>query len=145
MSQAKKVIGAFEAVNFPEFGKSLTISKIDTGAYTGALHCTLIQERATNEGIMLAFRPLEGRQEMIKDEFIVKYVRSSNGKREKRYFITTKIRLQGHSYPITLSLTNRSDMKWQVLIGRRFLQQYGFLVDPKRDNGYGGKTGVILS
>jgi hypothetical protein len=136
-----RVMGAFEPVNFPEFGPGFVKAKVDTGAYTGALHCALIEERTSDEGKMLAFRPLEGRLEIIKDEFVVKYVRSSNGKREKRYFVTTTIMIQGCVSPITLSLTDRSDMRWQVLIGRRFLQKQGFLIDPKRTNGYVGRAG----
>lgn len=132
----KKIVGAFETVDFPEFGEIGVVAKIDTGAYTGAMHCHKIEEKGEGAEKILTFQPLNDTQEIEKDTFAVKYVRSSNGKREKRYFVTTKITLQDEIYEITLSLTNRSDMKWPVLIGRRFLRQHNFIVDPALLNGY---------
>lgn len=128
-----RVVGAFEDVIFPEFSDTAVAAKIDTGAYTGALHCNSIEEREGDEGKLLVFRPLDSDQEIVREEFAIKYVRSSNGKRQKRYFITTKIVIDGVRRPITISLTNREDMKWPVLIGRRFLRQYKFLVDPNKN------------
>ena len=133
MRPSIKVVGTFEPVVFPEFSELEVTAKIDTGAYTGALHCNMIEERQMDDGKTLAFRPLDSETEIVRDDFVIKYVRSSNGKREKRYFITTKVVIAGKPRPITISLTNRSDMKWPVLIGRRFLKQYKFLVDPNKN------------
>ncbi len=138
--QKSKVIGTFEKVIFPEFHNDHVVAKIDTGAYTGALHCSSIKEHDVEDGKTLLFVPLSSGKIVKKDEFIIKYVKSSNGKREKRYFISTDIVIQGKVYEITLSLTDRSEMKWPVLIGRRFLKQYHFLVDPTLPNGYGEQT-----
>ena len=137
----QRIIGAFEAVEFPEFSSGPVTAKIDTGAYTGALHCSKIGEREIEGGKALVFIPLGTKTVFQKDDFIVKYVRSSNGKRQKRYFISTHIVINEQSYEITLSLANRSEMKWPVLIGRRFLKQNHFLVDPTRVNRYGGQMG----
>lgn len=131
-----KIIGAFEKVSFPEFGSQTVTAKIDTGAYTGALHCSKIGERDLEGGKALVFIPLGGTTLIEKDEFIIKYVRSSNGVRQKRYFITTQIVVQNMTHEITLSLANRSTMKWPVLIGRRFLRQNHFLIDPTLTRGY---------
>jgi hypothetical protein len=130
------IIGAFETVAFPEFATSHVTAKIDTGAYTGALHCSSIVERDVEGGKVLAFEPLGSQKIVQKDDFVVKYVRSSNGKRQKRYFIATHIIINEKKYDITLSLANRSEMKWPVLIGRRFLQKNNFLVDPAHSNRY---------
>lgn len=131
-----KVIGTFDVVSFPEFDTPPVAAKIDTGAYTGALHCSKIGERDVEGGKTLIFVPLDSMKVIEKDEFIIKYVRSSNGERQKRYFIATQIIVQNKTYEITLSLANRSEMKWPVLIGRRFLKQHSFLVDPTRTSGY---------
>jgi hypothetical protein len=128
------VLGAFEKVSFPEFGIKNVKAKIDTGAYTGALHCTSIQEQDVEGGKKLLFLPLQSSSVVEKDDFVIKYVRSSNGRREKRYFISTNIQIAGKDYDITLSLTNRSQMKWPVLIGRRFLKRHHFIVDPTKIN-----------
>jgi hypothetical protein len=68
--------------------------------------------------------------------FAIKYVRSSNGEVQKRYFIDTKITIQSKTYEIVLSLADRSEMKWPVLIGRRFLRQNNFLVDVRKRTQY---------
>jgi hypothetical protein len=138
--KSSNIIGTFELVTFPEFGTSRVTAKIDTGAYTGALHCSKIGERDIEGGKTLVFIPLGSTKVIEKDEFIIKYVRSSNGKRQKRYFISTQIIVQKKTYEITLSLADRSEMKRPVLIGRRFLKQHHFLVDPTRANRYVGQT-----
>lgn len=127
-----KVIGILEKIRFPAFSNSEVVAKIDTGAYSGALHCTRIEERQVEGGTQLVFCPLESDKEYVYDEYWTKHVRSSNGERQERQFITTTIEVHGKTYEILLSLTDRSDMKWQVLIGRRFLKDNHFVVDPKK-------------
>lgn len=125
-----KIIGAIVPSIFPEFSNQSVLSKIDTGAYTGALHYSKLQEIQGEDGSrVLEFAPLGGTKTVIIDEFAIRYVKSSNGKREKRYFIDTRIIIDGETYPIILSLANRGDMKFPVLIGRRFLRQNNFVVD----------------
>lgn len=130
------IIGTFESVSFPEFHTDYVTAKIDTGAYTGALHCSSIEERDVAGGKVLVFVPLGSDQTVQRDDFVIKYVKSSNGKRQKRYFVSTFMTVQGHTYAVSLSLANRSEMKWPVLIGRRFLKQNHFMVDPARSNSY---------
>jgi hypothetical protein len=131
-SKKFRVVGVFERVEFPEFGVRNVIAKIDTGAYTGALHCKSITEKNGPDGKTLIFDPFGTDQTIEKEEFVIKYVKSSNGKREKRYFIATTMILAAEEHAITISLTDRSDMKWTVLVGRRFLKQYNYIVDPSK-------------
>lgn len=58
----------------------------------------------------------------------IKKVKSSNGKSEDRIFVETVIELFGKKYKAELSLTDRKDMKYPMLIGRKYLQGR-FLVD----------------
>lgn len=58
----------------------------------------------------------------------VKKVKSSNGKTEERIFVKTAVELFGKSYETELSLTDRKEMKFPMLIGRKFLAKR-FLVD----------------
>ncbi len=126
----QKIIGVFERVSFPGFNTAKMTAKIDTGAYTGALHCTKIEEVDGPDGKILHFSPFDKpKARFSTDKFIVSHVKSSNGKTENRYFITTDIKLGDQIYPILLSLANRSEMKWPVLIGRRFLRKNHFMVD----------------
>lgn len=130
--QKRTILGAFEEVSFPLFGDHTVVAKIDTGAYSGALHCSYVEQKDQQ----IIFRPFDIDIEITCDEFLVKYVKSSNGKREKRYFIETSMIIAGKQYPILLSLSDRSEMKWPVLVGRRFLKLNSFLVDPIKDDGY---------
>lgn len=127
------IIGAFEKVSFPEFGMNEMVAKIDTGAYTGAIHCTKINEEETPDGILLHFSPFD-HPEIVKttDNFFIKHVKSSNGETEQRYFVDTQIVVNGETYPIVISLADRSGMKWPVLIGRRFMLNNNLLVDVNR-------------
>ncbi len=125
-----KTVGAFEEVAFPQFEMSGITAKIDTGAYSGALHCTQISEVVTDTGKMLRFSPFDHPKTVIEAaKYTVAHVKSSNGTRAKRYFISTPMTIKGKTYPVTLSLANRAEMKWPVLIGRRFLKDNHFIVD----------------
>ncbi len=129
-SSNPKIIGAVVPSVFPEFSHQSVLSKIDTGAYTGALHYSKLEEKMGEDGSrVLEFAPLGGTKTTTIDEFAIRYVKSSNGVREKRYFIDTQVIIDGQAYPIILSLANRGDMKYPVLIGRRFLKQNNFVVD----------------
>ena len=130
---AQQIVGSFEPAIFPDFNDYEVTAKIDTGAYTGALHCTKIREEETPDGLVLHFSPFDHPEiEITLTDYAVNHVRSSNGKAESRYFIDTNITIQGKTYPIVLSLADRSEMKWPVLIGRKFLRTHNFIVDVSR-------------
>ena len=130
---AYKIVGAFEKIDFPEFDMHGIVAKIDTGAFTGALHATHIHEGEDEGEKVLYFSPFDHPEEVHKTpNFGRKIVRSSNGMQDERYFIETRILLRGRLYAITLTLTDRSEMKWPVLIGRRFLRVNELVVDVSR-------------
>lgn len=140
MKSSRQSIGLFEQVTFPDLISGEWIAKIDTGAYTGALHCTKVREEHTPGGVVLHFAPFDHPSEEITvSEFETKYVRSSNGGRAKRYFVNTSVTINGKTYPITLSLADRSDMRWPVLIGRKFLRVNHLIVDVTKSKPYGGR------
>ena len=137
MAKEQKVIGAFEQVSFPDFKLTGVTAKIDTGAYTGALHCTKIEETKTKTKKTLRFSPFDHPEVTITThEYRTTHMRSSNGVDEKRFVINTVIEIYGEKYPIILSLADRSAMKWPVLIGRRFLRKNHFLVDVHQGKKY---------
>jgi hypothetical protein len=127
----QKILGTFEPVTFPAFASvGKVMAKIDTGAYSGSLHCTKITEEKTDAGKVLHFSPFDHPETTVStSKYSFRYVRSSNGQGQSRYFIDTTIEIQGETYPVMLSLADRSEMKWPMLIGRRFLRKYNFLVD----------------
>ena len=130
MKSENVVVGTFERVAFPEMGIADVIAKIDTGAYTGALHCTFAEERETSDGKVLYFIPFGDKEKaQTISNYYAKHVKSSNGAREKRFIVTTEIIIRGQKYSIILSLANREGMKYPVLIGRRFLRLNKLVVD----------------
>ncbi|HMS49956.1 MAG TPA: RimK/LysX family protein [Candidatus Saccharibacteria bacterium] len=132
MAEEQQTIGTFEQVSFPLLKvSSHLIAKIDTGAYTGALHCTEAREEKTPEGTLLYFVPF-GKQKYAQytNDYSRKHVKSSNGHRQERFVITTQIVVRGRAYSIRLTLTDRSEMKYPALIGRRFLRMHKLMVDP---------------
>lgn len=62
-----------------------------------------------------------------------KRVKSSSGEATIRTFIQTKILLFGELMDIELSLADRSDMKYPVLLGRKLLQRR-YVVDVSKRN-----------
>lgn len=58
----------------------------------------------------------------------VKNVKSSNGIAEERVVIKQRIEIANKSIKLDLSLTNRAEMRYPVLLGRRFLNKK-FIVD----------------
>ena len=58
----------------------------------------------------------------------IRHVKSSNGAVQERIFIKTTLRLFGREYETELSLTDRKNMKYPMLIGRKFLEGR-FVVD----------------
>src|SRR5438270_13295415 len=128
-----QTLGRLLKVNLPELGLSNVIAKIDTGAYNGALHATRIREVKNGKGAtFLSFLPLGLGVPVKVDKFHKRRVKSSNGLLATRYAIDTKIKINEHVYPITLTLANRSSMRNPMLIGRNFLRTHKFLIDVNR-------------
>jgi|TARA_B110000908_G_scaffold59237_1_gene71959 ribosomal protein S6--L-glutamate ligase len=124
----KVLIGRDEMISFPDLGVGLVDGRVDTGARTSALHAANIEifEKDDERWVRFDFEDYSGLEARLWKQ---KYVRSSNGKKQSRYFIKSYVKfVNGEKYPITLSLTDRSKMKFPVLLGRRLLSGR-FLVD----------------
>jgi hypothetical protein len=131
----KKVLGRVDKVDFPELKLNNIDVKIDTGAYTSAIHCSKIREE---DGKLYCIFESKGHPNFKSDEVVFNTythtdVKSSNGHKENRYKIKTTVVFFGKSYKINLTLSTREDMRFPVLIGRQFLKNK-FLVDVDIDN-----------
>lgn len=135
-AESAKTIGTFLDVDLPLLGIENVTAKVDTGAYNGSLHASNIREvRDGNDNSLLRFNPMGSSDHVIEiATYHKRRVKSSNGIAAMRYAIDTEINIMGQIYPITLTLTNRSAMKYQMLIGRKFLRLHGFLVDVNNIN-----------
>ncbi len=120
----KQTIGRREVVNFPDLGLFGLVAKIDTGANTTALHCHHVRV----ENGILFFRLLDESHPEYDDrehrfeKFEEKLIKSSFGQSEMRYIVRTTIVLGNRKIKSIISLSDRANMRYPVLIGRRLLK-----------------------
>ena len=125
-----EVVGYIESVDLPEIELFELDAKIDTGADSCSIHCDDIMI----EGEIVTFLLHDEVHEAYHGKKItlpihnIKRVKSSNGKSEERIFIISLIKLGCKTYEAEISLTNRENMKYPMLIGRRFLSHH-YLID----------------
>lgn len=125
-----EVIGHLECVDIPQMHLFGLDAKIDTGADSCSLHCDDISMDKKEVTFTLhdEVHPAYHGKRITMPIHKISSVKSSNGQREKRCFIKTPIKLGCKSYEAVISLTNRENMKYPMLIGRKFLSHH-YLVD----------------
>lgn len=130
----KPIIGWREWAAFPDLGVDQINAKIDTGARTSAIHAFHIREEIVDGIPYVSFRlhPIQRRRTPeifcsvpIADK---RLVTSSNGQKQNRIVIKTPMTLGMKTWPIELTLTDRDEMTFRLLIGREALRNR-FLID----------------
>jgi len=135
----KDVIGRSDKVDLPELQLFDLDAKVDTGAYTSAIHYHHAEVIERNNVRTLHFTLLDPKHPNYNDksfyfeDFDERTIKNSFGDSEKRYIIKTKIRLFGKEYVTELSLSDRGNLKFPILLGRKLLKK-GFIVDVSRHN-----------
>lgn len=133
----KTIIGRLEYVSFPDFGIENIEAKVDTGAYNGAVHVSLVEECTHENSPAIRFRLIDEDHPQYQDkdffasEFTQKSIRSSNGESELRYLIPIRFVMGGKEYTSYFSLSKRDGMRRPVLLGRKNIKKY-FLVNAAR-------------
>ena len=131
------VIGWREWVALPDFGVEAMKAKVDTGARTSALHAFRLDVSANGAGEMARFeihpqqRRASGAVEVTAPIVSWRQVRSSNGNVEERPVIRTLVGLGDMRWPVEVTLTNRDEMGFRMLLGRAAVRRR-FLVDSGR-------------
>ncbi len=146
----KKTIGRKDILDFPRLKLENIDVKIDTGAYSSSIHCRDIKLGKRNDKEIISFILLDPSHEkyhgkrFTSSTFKEKLVKSSNGISEKRYVITSDVLIFGEKYKVELSLTERGEMRFPILIGRKLLMGK-FLVDTaKTDLSFKNKNSIII-
>tara|TARA_R110002049_G_scaffold37208_1_gene117527 strand:+ start:87541 stop:87987 length:447 start_codon:yes stop_codon:yes gene_type:complete len=126
----KKTIGRIDKVDFPSLDLFEIDVKIDTGAYTSSIHCHKFYEE---DGVLKCLfydkgHPNYNDKKIIFKNFTTTKVKSSNGMVQHRYKVKTSVIVFNKKYSINLTLNDRDDMKYPILIGRKFLLKK-FMVD----------------
>ena len=111
-AMSKTVIGITEKVKIIGIKEKEVIAKIDTGADSNSISLKLASE--------LQLGP------------IIKTIRVkiSNGY-ERRAVVKAKLRIKNRRIIALFNITDRSHLKYPVLIGKRTLKK-GFLIDPSK-------------
>ncbi|QAY58811.1 hypothetical protein ET475_01540 [Microbacterium protaetiae] len=130
------IAGWREWVGLPELGIGWMKAKLDTGARSSSLHAFDIQP-VEGSPDRVRFRVLpwqESDDDAVDHECAVhdrRIVRSSSGHTEERYVVLMDLVLLGRRISAEVTLSNRDEMGFRMLIGREALRQ-GFIVDPAR-------------
>ncbi|WP_298036452.1 ATP-dependent zinc protease family protein [uncultured Microbacterium sp.] len=136
-SHSNTLTGWREWVSLPDAGIDWIKAKIDTGARTSSLHAFDIEafEREGEDWVRFRVNPW---QNSDADSRIVecpvhdrRSIRSSSGHSEERIVVLLAIRLVGRLVVSEVTLSNRDEMGFRMLIGREALRR-GFIVDPAR-------------
>ncbi len=129
-----RLIGFREWVSLPDLNLPAIKAKVDTGAKTSSLHAYDIEvmDKGGKSYVHFKVHPLQHDfSVVIKCRALLvdqREVTDSGGHKETRYVIQTTMVLSGLKKQIELTLTNRQEMKFRMLIGRGALRHYH--IDP---------------
>ncbi len=131
------LIGWREWIGLPDLGAARVNAKVDTGARTSSIHAWEIMpyEKRGKPWVRFVFHPLQ----LDTDEGLAcrapvldeRLVRSSSGHAERRLVISTTLALAGLAWPIEVTLAQRDQMGFRMLIGRTALRGRA-VIDPSR-------------
>ena len=130
-----------EWVELPELAIGPIKAKVDTGARTSALHAIDLEitERGDQSWVAFTYEHEDGslgtRNEAPVEEF--REVTNSGGQSELRPVIKTPLKLGGVYKLIELTLTQRDNMAYRMLVGRTTLST-DFIVAPAESFLLGG-------
>lgn len=132
------ILGALEVCDLPELQISDLHVRVDTGAKTSSLHVDNIEAKRIKGIKWVSFdihSDIHNVSHVVRRSSKVKEVRlikSSNAAKEKRYVIETLITMGGRTWPIEVTLTDRSNMSYLMLLGRQAMMDR-VLVDPAKE------------
>ena len=137
------IIGWREWVSLPDLGIAHLKAKIDTGARSSSLHAYEIEPFEIDGKSMVRFEvhPVQRRDDISihceAEVHDIRPVRSSSGEVSERFVILTSVHWMGETWSVELTLANRSEMGFRMLIGREAVRGR-MLVDPGRSY-FGGR------
>ncbi len=109
--------------------------KIDTGAKTSALHAFNIETFYIEdvEYVNFEIHPLQKNKRLVRKCMARvidrRMVSDSSGKKERRIVIKSDLKIGEKKIRIELTLTNRDNMTFRMLLGREAIKQAKMIVD----------------
>lgn len=129
-------IGWREYISLPDLGLSKIKAKIDTGARTSALHAIDIETMERNGEQWVSFRvPMTASATNRKQKAKVvdqRKIKNTSGRSELRIVVATLLVLGKRQWQIELSLADREQMGFDIILGRTAIRGRNILVDPGR-------------
>lgn len=131
----KIIVGCLEICSLPELNIEDIEVRVDTGAKTSSIHVDNVKRfvKSGKPWVRFDIHPdAYNVNEVIECKaplFDIRKIKSSNGQSEERYAIKTTMTIGDHAWPIELTLTDRSDMSYLMLMGRQGMGDR-LLVDP---------------
>ncbi len=126
----KIIIGPIEKIDLLNLNIRNVICRVDTGAYLSTISASSVIIKPNGLEVVF-FEPNSiyyTGQKLIFHKYDYIKIKSSNGLVERRYRIKLNIKLYDHKLKAWFTLTDRSKMKYSILIGRNVLK-HRFLVD----------------
>ncbi|SEC06660.1 Uncharacterized conserved protein [Nocardioides exalbidus] len=136
---APTIVGWREWVSLPQADVEWVKAKIDTGARSSSIHAfdleVFVPDGLDEEWVRFSIHPWQKSDdeshELTLPVLDTREVRSSNGQVEKRYAVALDVVLAGRTLTTVMTLSNRDEMGFRMLIGREALER-GYLVDSSR-------------
>jgi ribosomal protein S6--L-glutamate ligase len=129
----KQIMGWREWCSLPDLGIPAIKAKIDTGAKSTALHATSIVIQ--HDMVSFVLNPIQKHHHVTRFCNVklqgIKSIRNSGGILEHRYVIRTPIMMDDQQWDIDITLTDRHQMGFRLLIGRDAIK-HKFIVDPSK-------------
>jgi len=129
-------IGWIEHIDLPELDLHEIRAKIDTGARTSALHATDIEpfERDNTDWVRFKVRLYEDSPEITLESPLhdTRHIKNTGGIAEERHVIRTRFCVSGQCWPVSVSLTDRSNMRFPMIVGRSALKKHNVAVHTRR-------------
>jgi len=135
----KILIGRSDRLDFPDLHMFNVEAKVDTGAFTSAIHYHRVEEVEQDGKRLLHFTLLDPEHPEFngKNFYLADYekrtIKNSFGESEERFIIRTRVILFDRAYEVEFSLSNRGNLKFPILLGRKLLEK-GFVVDVRKKN-----------
>jgi len=137
------IIGWREWLSLPDLGVPRIKAKIDTGARSSSLHAYDIEQFEREGCSMVRFKvhPIQRREQLeiccSAEVHDIRSVRTSSGQATDRIVIQTTASWLDQTWTIDLTLADRSQMGFRMLVGREAMRGR-MLVDPGRSY-FGGR------
>ena len=135
VKKIKKIIGWKEWFSLDCIALPAIKGKIDTGAKTSALHAFNIETFYIEdvEYVRFDIHPLQKNKRLVRSciSRVIdrRMVSDSSGKKEKRIVIKSDLKIGDKKIRIELTLTNRDNMSFRMLLGREAIMQAKMIVD----------------